>query len=68
METETALAAGTGTFRHSPHSKTEQVYGRKMTAREIITGTTVKVPPSGDALVTVLQKRAPHNPSGTTGR
>jgi SH3 domain-containing YSC84-like protein 1 len=57
-----------GTSLRADNEATEQVYGRKMTAREIITGTTVKVPPSGDALVTVLQKRAPHNPSGTTGR
>ena len=42
--------------------------GVVMTAREIITGTTVKMPPSGDALVNVLQKRAPHNQSETSGR
>lgn len=47
---------------------TEQVYGRKISAREVITGTSVTVPPSGDALVNVLQKRAPPNQSGTTGR
>lgn len=47
---------------------TEQVYGRRISAREIITGTTVSVPASGRALVDVLQKRAPHNQSGTTGR
>jgi lipid-binding SYLF domain-containing protein len=47
---------------------TEQVYGRRISAREIITGTTVSVPASGRALVDVLQKRAPHNQSGTPGR
>ena len=45
---------------------TEQVYGRKMTARSIITGTTVKVPASGRAFVDVLQKHAPYNESGKT--
>jgi lipid-binding SYLF domain-containing protein len=57
-----------GTSLRPDDEATEQVYGRKMTAREIITGTTVKVPPSGDALVNVLQKRAPHNQSETSGR
>ncbi|MGE5834705.1 MAG: lipid-binding SYLF domain-containing protein [Acidobacteriota bacterium] len=47
---------------------TEQVYGRRISAREIITGTTITVPASGRALVDVLQKRAPHNQSGTTRR
>jgi lipid-binding SYLF domain-containing protein len=47
---------------------TELVYGRRISAREIITGTTVTVPASGRALVEVLQKRAPHNQSGTPGR
>jgi lipid-binding SYLF domain-containing protein len=47
---------------------TEQVYGRRLTAREIISGTTLSVPASGQALVDVLQKRAPHNQSGTIGR
>jgi lipid-binding SYLF domain-containing protein len=45
---------------------TEQVYGRKMSARSIITGTTVKVPASGRAFVDVLQKHAPYNESGKT--
>lgn len=45
---------------------TEQVYGRKISAREIITGTTVSVPASGRALVNLLDRRAPYNQSGTT--
>ena len=57
-----------GTSLRPDDDATEQVYGRKITTREIITGTTVKVPPSGDALVNVLQKRAPHTQSGITGR
>jgi len=42
---------------------TEQVYGRRISAREIVTGTSVRVPASGRALVDVLQKRAPVNQS-----
>lgn len=42
---------------------TEQVYGRKMTARRIVTGKRVSVPVSGRRLVDVLQKNAPHNGS-----
>jgi len=45
---------------------TEQVYGHRMSARSIITGTDVKVPASGRALVDVLQKHAPYNESGKT--
>ena len=44
-----------------------QVYGHKLTARSIVTGTRVRTPASGRALVDVLQKSAPHNESkGTT--
>jgi SH3 domain-containing YSC84-like protein 1 len=57
-----------GTSLGPDDAATEQVYGRKISAREVITGTSVTVPPSGDALVNVLQKRAPHNQSGTTRR
>jgi len=53
-----------GTSLRPDDDATEQVYGRKITAREIITGTTVSVPPSGRALVDVLQSRAPFNQSG----
>ncbi len=44
---------------------TEQVYGRKMTARRIVTGAKVTVPESGRHLVEVLQKNAPRNDSTT---
>jgi SH3 domain-containing YSC84-like protein 1 len=48
---------------------TEQVYGRKIGARAIITGTSVSVPASGRALVDALQRRAPFKqPSKTSGR
>jgi lipid-binding SYLF domain-containing protein len=39
------------------------VYGRKITAREIVMGNNIAVPPSGRLLVRVLQKNAPHNES-----
>lgn len=39
------------------------VYGRKITAREIVLGGKAAVPPSGRLLVRVLQKNAPHNES-----
>ena len=55
-----------GTSLRPDDDATEQVYGRKITARQIITGT-VSVPASGRALVDVLQKRAPYNQSDRTG-
>jgi lipid-binding SYLF domain-containing protein len=39
------------------------VYGRKITAREIVMGNKIAVPASGRHLVRVLQKNAPHNES-----
>ena len=39
------------------------VYGRKITAREIVMGHKIAVPASGRHLVRVLQKNAPHNES-----
>jgi SH3 domain-containing YSC84-like protein 1 len=39
------------------------VYGRKVTAREIVLGHKIAVPASGRHLVRVLQKNAPHNES-----
>src|SRR6476620_9051886 len=55
-----------GTSLRPDDDATEQVYGRRMSARSIITGTTVRVPASGRAFVDVLQKHAPHNESGKT--
>jgi lipid-binding SYLF domain-containing protein len=55
-----------GTSLRPDDDATEQVYGRKLSVREIVTGTTVAVPASGRALVDVLQKRAPFNESGKT--
>ena len=42
---------------------TADVYGRKLTAREIVIDGRVGVPPSGRHLVDVLQKNSPHNES-----
>jgi lipid-binding SYLF domain-containing protein len=42
---------------------TEAVYGRKLSAREIVTGMTVTVPASGTALVNILQRRSATNES-----
>ncbi len=42
---------------------TFDVYGRKLTAREIVLGGEVGVPPSGRHLVRVLQKNSPRNES-----
>src|SRR6202166_5129364 len=40
-----------------------EIYGRKITAREIVLGHGVAVPESGRNLVRVLEKNAPHNES-----
>ena len=42
---------------------TEDVYGRRLTAREIVLGGHVGVPESGRHLVAVLEKGSPHNES-----
>jgi SH3 domain-containing YSC84-like protein 1 len=55
-----------GTSLRPDDDATAEVYGRKITARRILTGASVRVPPSGQALVDVLQKRAPYNQSKTT--
>jgi SH3 domain-containing YSC84-like protein 1 len=39
------------------------IYGRKITAKEIVLGEKTTVPASGRLLVSVLQKNAPHNES-----
>lgn len=44
---------------------TKQVYGRKITARAIVTGPQIRVPESGRHLVEVLQKNAPRNESAS---
>lgn len=54
-----------GTSLRPDDDASEQVYGRKMTARNIVTGTRVSVPPSGRHFVDVLEKNAPYNESET---
>lgn len=55
-----------GSSLRPDNDATEEVYGRKIKARTILTSGTVKVPASGQALVDVLQKRAPYNQSKKT--
>lgn len=57
-----------GTSLRPDDDATKEVYGRKMTARSIVTGKGISVPASGRHLVEVLQKRAPRNESTTTTR
>jgi lipid-binding SYLF domain-containing protein len=42
---------------------TADVYGRRLTAREIVTGDSIPVPPSGRHLVAVLEKHSPRDES-----
>ncbi|MFY9528433.1 MAG: lipid-binding SYLF domain-containing protein [Candidatus Acidiferrales bacterium] len=44
------------------------VYGRKLTAREIVTGGNTRTPASGRHLVAVLEKNAPRNESKESAR
>ena len=55
-----------GTSLRPDDDATEQVYGRKMTARNIVTGKRISVPMSGRHLVDVLQKSTPVNESTKT--
>jgi SH3 domain-containing YSC84-like protein 1 len=55
-----------GTSLRPDDDATEQVYGRRMTARSIVTGKRIEVPESGRHLVAVLEKNATHNESKTT--
>jgi SH3 domain-containing YSC84-like protein 1 len=52
-----------GSTLRPDNDATEDVYGRKLTAREIVIDGAVAVPPSGRHLVEVLQKHSPHNES-----
>ena len=55
-----------GTSLRPDDDASAQVYGRKMTARNIVTGKKISVPASGRHLVDVLEKNAPHNESKVT--
>jgi len=54
-----------GTSLRPDDKATAEVYGRKLTARRIVTGEALTVPESGQRLVAVLQKYSPHNASKT---
>ncbi len=53
-----------GTSLRPDDDATAEVYGRKMTAREIVTGKGVAAPASARLLIEVLGKNSPHNLSG----
>ena len=55
-----------GTSLRPDDEASEQVYGRKMTARDIVMGKRIGVPASGRHLVDVLEKNAPNNESKKT--
>ena len=55
-----------GTSIRPDDEATTQVYGRKISARRIVTGKSMTVPDSGRHLVDVLEKNAPYNESKTT--
>jgi lipid-binding SYLF domain-containing protein len=57
-----------GTSLRPDDDATSQIYGRKLTARRIVTGKAIAVPASGRHLVDVLQKHAPRNESKMTSR
>lgn len=57
-----------GTSIRPDDDASAQVYGRKLKARRIVTGTGMSVPASGRHLVDVLQHNAPHNESAMAGR
>jgi lipid-binding SYLF domain-containing protein len=55
----------TGTSLRPDNDANEQVYGRKITTRTIVTGTAMAVPESGHRLVNALRKSSPVNESNT---
>jgi hypothetical protein len=55
-----------GTLLRPDDDASEQVYGRRLTARSIVMGDEVSVPESGRHLVAVLEKNAPYNESRKT--
>lgn len=52
-----------GTTLRPDNDANEQIYGRKVTARSIVTGINIDVPVAGRRLVDVLRKNAPRNES-----
>lgn len=58
-----------GTSLRPDNDASQEIYGRKITARNIVTGKRIAVPAAGRHLVDVLDKHASRNQSiGTTGR
>jgi lipid-binding SYLF domain-containing protein len=55
-----------GTSLRPDNDATEQVYGRTLSARQILTGHGIAVPASARHLVDVLEKNAPYNESKKT--
>jgi lipid-binding SYLF domain-containing protein len=55
-----------GTSLRPDDDASAEVYGRKVTARQIMRGTTNAVPDAGRRLVDVLQKKAARNASTAT--
>jgi lipid-binding SYLF domain-containing protein len=55
-----------GTSLRPDDDASEQVYGRRITARNIVTGPRIDVPASGRHFVGVLQKSAPRNGTADT--
>jgi lipid-binding SYLF domain-containing protein len=55
-----------GTSLRPDNDASLEVYGRKLTAKNIVTGTRIAVPAAGRHLVDVLEKNAPRNQSGST--
>jgi lipid-binding SYLF domain-containing protein len=54
-----------GTSLRPDDEATEQVYGRKLTARGIVTGERIEVPASGRHFIEVLENKAPLNQSAS---
>src|SRR5271155_1411746 len=52
-----------GSTLRPDNDATADVYGRKLTAREIVLGGSIRTPPSGRHLVSVLQKNSPRRDS-----
>jgi SH3 domain-containing YSC84-like protein 1 len=52
-----------GTSLRPDDNANAEIYGRNVTAREIVRGTEVAVPPAGRRLIDVLQSKAPRNVS-----
>ena len=52
-----------GTSLRPDDDASQEIYGRKLTARRIVTGTGIDIPASGRRFVEVLQRNAPRNES-----